>query len=62
MAKKKTDRIIIKVVDKEPDTEGKTYTPSIYWTEKNKKKTTTKLSIKKYNKHKRQHTIHIESK
>jgi len=62
MAKKKSDRIVIKVVDKEPDESGKTYSPSIYWTEKNKRNTTAKLKLKKYNPFKRKTTEHTEAK
>ena len=62
MAKKKTDRLIIKLVDKEPGENGEIFSPSVYWTEKNKRNTTTKLSLKKYNKYKRRVTVHTESK
>ncbi len=62
MAKKKSDRIVIKVVDKEPDENGISYSPSVYWTEKNKRNTTGKLKIKKYNPYKRKHTEHTEAK
>jgi ribosomal protein L33 len=62
MAKKKTDRLVIKLVDKEPGADGKEYPPSVYWTEKNKKNTTTKLKLKKYNRYKKQHTEHTETK
>ncbi|MDX1917840.1 MAG: 50S ribosomal protein L33 [Candidatus Caenarcaniphilales bacterium] len=62
MAKKKTDRLIIKLVDKEPDVDGIAYSPSVYWTEKNKRKTTDKLKLKKYNPYKRKHTVHTETK
>ncbi|MFN5539661.1 MAG: 50S ribosomal protein L33 [Candidatus Melainabacteria bacterium] len=62
MAKKKSDRIVIKVVDKEPGPDGVSYTPSIYWTEKNKRNTTTKLKLKKYNRYKKTHTEHTEAK
>lgn len=62
MAKKKTDRLIIKLVDKEPDENGIVHTPSVYWTEKNKRKTTEKLKLSKYNKYKKKHTVHTESK
>jgi len=61
MAKKKTDRIIIKLVDKQPDEDGKVYPPSVYWTVKNKRKTTDKKKLKKYNKFKMKHTEHIET-
>lgn len=62
MAKKKSDRIVIKVVDKEPDENGQSYPPSIYWTEKNKRNTTAKLKLNKYNPFKRKTTEHTEAK
>ena len=60
MASKKKDRSIIKLVDKEPDEEGKKYSPSIYYTVKNRKKTPEKLELKKFNKYKNKHTKHKE--
>jgi ribosomal protein L33 len=62
MAKKKTDRIVIKLIDKEAGTDGNSYPPSIYWTEKNKKNTTAKLKLKKYNRYKKAYTEHTETK
>ena len=62
MAKKKNDNIIIKLVDKEPNEDGTACTPSVYWTTKNKKTHTTKMSLMKYNKHKKKHTLHTEAK
>jgi large subunit ribosomal protein L33 len=62
MAKKKSDRLVIKIVDKEPDANGIVHSPSVYWTEKNKRNTTGKLKLKKYNPFKKVHTEHTESK
>ena len=62
MAKKKLDRIVVKIVDKEPGEDGQAYSPSVYWTEKNKKNNTTKLTLMKYNRFKRKHTKHTEAK
>lgn len=62
MAKKKQDRLVIKIVDKEPDENGNLVTPSVYWTEKNKRNKTDKLVLMKYNRHKRKHTLHTEAK
>ncbi|MDJ0625133.1 MAG: 50S ribosomal protein L33 [Candidatus Caenarcaniphilales bacterium] len=60
MAKKKKDRLVIKLVDKEPGPNGEYFPPSIYWTKRNKN--TAKLKLKKYNPFKRVHTEHIETK
>ncbi|HEY9885893.1 MAG TPA: 50S ribosomal protein L33 [Vampirovibrionales bacterium] len=62
MAKKKTDRIFIKLVDKELGDSGEYFPPSVYWTEKNKRNTTDKLTLVKYNSYKRKHTKHTETK
>lgn len=62
MAKKKGDRIVIKIVDKEADENGQEFPTSVYWTRKNKRNTTEKLEVKKYNKFKRKHTLHKEAK
>lgn len=62
MAKKKSDRLVIKVVDKEPGADGQAFPPSVYWTQKNKRNTTTKLKLKKYNPFKKKHTEHTEAK
>lgn len=62
MAKKKTDRLVIKLVDKEPGPNGEYYPTSVYWTEKNKRNTTGKLKLKKYNRYKKTHTEHVEAK
>jgi|GEM_PF-3217357 len=62
MARKKTDRSVIKLVDKEPDENGISYTPSVYYTVKNKRQTPDKIKLKKFNKYKNRHTDHLETK
>lgn len=57
---KKTDRIIVTLECSEARKEGKT--PSRYTTTKNKRKTTEKLELNKYNPFMRRHTIHREVK
>jgi large subunit ribosomal protein L33 len=55
MAKKGENREIIRVVCTE---DGKSY----YTTTKNKKNTTERLELKKYNPNLRKHTVHREKK
>jgi len=57
---KKTDRIIVTLECTEAAKEGKPV--SRYTTTKNKRTTTEKLELKKYNKNLRRHTIHKEVK
>ena len=61
MAKKsKGNRVIITLECTEARGLGKT--PSRYTTKKNKKNTTSRLELKKYNPHLQRHTIHKEIK
>jgi len=57
---KKTDRIIITLECQEARKEGKT--PSRYTTDKNKRNTTEKLELRKYNPYLRRVTLHKEVK
>ena len=57
---KKTDRIIITLECQEARKEGKS--PSRYTTMKNKRNTTEKLELKKYNPFLRRVTLHKEVK
>jgi large subunit ribosomal protein L33 len=57
---KKTDRIVVHLECTEARKEGKT--PSRYSTTKNKKKTTEKLELRKYNPYLRKVTVHREVK
>lgn len=58
---KKNDRIVVKLIDKEPDEDGNPCTPSIYWTIRNKRNG-GKLELNKYNAVKKKHTLHTEAK
>ena len=57
---KKTDRIVVTLECSEA--RGLGLTPSRYQTMKNKKNTTQKLELKKYNRYLKKHTIHKEVK
>ncbi len=57
---RKTDRIVVTLECTESRKEGKT--PSRYITKKNKKKTTDKLELRKYNPYLRKVTLHREVK
>lgn len=57
---KKSDRIVVTLECTEARKEGKI--PSRYITKKNKKKTTDKLELRKYNPHLRKVTLHREVK
>ncbi len=57
---RKTDRITVTLECTEARKEGKT--PSRYTTSKNKRKTTEKLELRKYNPYLRKVTLHKEVK
>jgi large subunit ribosomal protein L33 len=57
---KKYDRVIVTIECTEAKKEGKA--ASRYVTEKNKRNTTEKLQLKKYNPKLRRHTLHKEIK
>ena len=57
---KKSDRIVIALDCTEAEKEGKS--PSRYYTKKNKKTTTEKLELRKYNPFLRRVTLHKETK
>jgi large subunit ribosomal protein L33 len=57
---KKSDRIVVTLECSEARKEGKT--PSRYMTKKNKKKTTDKLELRKYNPYLKRVTVHKEVK
>jgi len=57
---RKTDRIVITLECTEARKEGKT--PSRYTSSKNKRKTTEKLELRKYNPYLRRVTLHKEVK
>jgi large subunit ribosomal protein L33 len=59
-AKKKGIRLIVTLECTEARPEGKT--PSRYTTQKNKKNTSARLELMKYNKYLRRHTLHREIK
>lgn len=60
MAKGKENRIVITLECTEAKKEGKSV--SRYTTTKNKKNTTERLLLKKYNPHLQRHTVHKEIK
>lgn len=57
---KKYDRVTVTLECTEAKKEGKA--PSRYHTQKNKRNTTEKLQLKKYNPNLRRHTLHKEIK
>ncbi|DBB13108.1 hypothetical protein WJX82_002507 [Trebouxia sp. C0006] len=60
MAKKKGVRCIVTLECTEARGEGQT--PSRYTTQKNRKNTTGRMELKKYNKYLKRHTVHKEIK
>lgn len=54
MAKKKSNRMLIKLKSTE--------SPEVYWTVKNKSNTTDRLSLKKFDKRIRKHVVFKEAK
>jgi len=59
-ARKKGIRLIVTLECTEARAQGET--PSRYTTEKNKKNTSARLELMKYNKYLRKHTLHREIK